>query len=79
MAQYDGRAVIPAETVCRDFFSHLTLDKFLRKQAAGEIDLPLVRIEASQKSARGVHLLDLAAYVDKRREAALREHRALHT
>ncbi len=79
MAQYDGRAVIPAETVCRDFFSHLTLDKFLRKQATGEIDLPLVRIEASQKSARGVHLLDLAAYVDKRREAALREHRALHT
>lgn len=79
MAQYDGRAVIPAETVCRDFFSHLTLDKFLRKQAAGEIDLPLVRIEASQKSARGVHLLDLAAYVDRRREAALREHRALHT
>lgn len=49
MAQYDGRAVIPAETVCRDFFSHLTLDKFLRKRAAGEIDLPLVRIEASQK------------------------------
>jgi hypothetical protein len=79
MAQYDGRAVIPAETVCRDFFSHLTFDKFLRKQATGEIDLPLVRIEASQKSARGVHLLDLAAYVDKRREAALREHRALHT
>lgn len=79
MAQYDGRAVIPAETVCRDFFSHLTLDKFLRKQAAGEIDLPLVRIEASQKSARGVHLLDVAAYVDRRREAALREHRALHT
>lgn len=76
MAQYDGLVVIPAETVCKDYFSHLTITKFLRKVNAGEIDLPLTRAERSQKSARGVHLQDLAAYLDKRREIALSEARA---
>ena len=31
MAQYDGLAVIPVEWVCRDYFRHLTVEKFLRK------------------------------------------------
>ena len=31
MAQYDGRAVVPVDAVCKDYFSHLTLPKFLRK------------------------------------------------
>jgi Pyocin activator protein PrtN len=73
MGQYDGQAVIPIDAVCRDYFSHLTPEKFLRKQASGEIELPMIRIEASQKSARGIHLTDLAAYIDRRRAAALRE------
>lgn len=73
MAQYNGAAIIPVATVCRDYFSHLTPDKFLRKVGAGEIALPVVRIEASQKCAKGVHLADLAAYLDERRLAAVRE------
>jgi hypothetical protein len=73
MAQYNGRAVIPIEDVCRDYFQHLSPEKFVRKAARGEIRLPLVRMEASQKAAKGVHLVDLAGYLDKRREAALRE------
>lgn len=73
MAQYDGRAIIPAETVRADYFPHLTIEKFLRKISSAEIPLPLVRIEVSQKSARGVHLQDLADYLDKRRDAAKRE------
>lgn len=73
MAQYDGRAVIPLETVCRDFFSHLTPLQLTRKATAGEIDLPIVRIETSQKAARGVHLQDLAAWIDARRAAAQKE------
>lgn len=73
MAQYDGRAVIPVEDVRRDYFHHLSLDKFIRKAATGEIKLPLVRMEASQKAAKGVHLIDLADYLDKRRAAALKE------
>lgn len=79
LAQYGGKAVIPIEDVCRDYFPHLTREKFLRKQASGEIEIPVVRIEGSQKSAKGVHLTDLAAYVDLRREEALREQRALHS
>ena len=73
MAQYDGRAVVPVDAVCKDYFSHLTLPKCLRKVSSGEIDLPLVRSERSQKSAKGVHLSDLATYLDKRREVALYE------
>jgi hypothetical protein len=79
MAQYEGRAVIPIDLVCRDYFSHLTPEKFLRKQAAGDIAIPLVRMEESQKSARGIHLADLAAYVEKRRDSALREQRAMYS
>ena len=77
MAQYDGKAVIPAEAVCRDYFSHLTVEKFIRKVGTGEIHLPLVRIEASQKAAKGVHLQDLADYLDARRSEAIKEARQL--
>lgn len=77
MALYGARAVVPIEAVCRDYFAHLSPDKFLRKISDGEIGLPIVRMEASQKSARGVHLADLAACVDERRAAALREAKAL--
>jgi hypothetical protein len=73
MAQYDGLAVIPVAWVCRDYFRHLTVEKFLRKVLGGEIDLPIVRIESSQKCAKGVHVNDLAAYLDKRVEAARKE------
>ncbi|MFV0513891.1 MAG: pyocin activator PrtN family protein [Jhaorihella sp.] len=79
MEQYDGHVIVPAETVCKDYFSHLTITKFLRKVSTGEIDLPLTRAERSQKSARGVHLQDLALYLDKRREIALSEARAFRT
>ncbi len=74
MAQYDAQAVIPLATVVRDYFPHLSTDKFLRKVAIGEIKIPLLRIEAgSQKAAKGVHLTDLAQYLDDRRAAALKE------
>ncbi len=73
MAQYNGAAIIPIEAVCRDYFSHLTPEKLARKVGRGELALPLVRIEDSQKCAKGVHLMDLAAYLDKRTEAARKE------
>ena len=77
MAQYNGLAIVPLEAVCRDYFRHLTVDKLLRKLLAGQIALPIVRIENSQKSARGVHIADLAAYIDRQREKALKESRQL--
>lgn len=74
MAQYSGAAVIPVARVCEDYFSHLTPDKFLRKCSSGEIKLPVVRIDAvSQKGAKGIHLNDLAAYLDQRHAAAKKE------
>lgn len=73
MAQYNGKAVIPVDLVCKDFFSHLTPDKFVRKVSLGEIKIPLMRMEASQKCAKGVHINDLAAYLDKCRAAAIKE------
>jgi Pyocin activator protein PrtN len=73
VAQYDGLAVVPLGIVCRDYFRHLTPDKLARKVLAGEINLPIVRMEGSQKAAKGVHINDLAAYLDRQTEAARRE------
>src|SRR6476661_5421099 len=73
MAQYGGKTVVPIDQVCRDFFGHLTVDKLLRKVLRGDLALPIVRIETSQKAQRGIHLVDLAAYIDKRRDAAVKE------
>lgn len=78
MAQYNAQAVIPVEKVVKDYFPHLSTDKFLRKVATGEIKIPLTRIEGgSQKAAKGVHLTDLASYIDDRRAAAVKESRQL--
>lgn len=78
MAQYDGKAIIPVGDVVRDYFHHLTVDKFVRKVSLGEIRLPLVRIEPnSQKAAKGVPLNDLAIYLDERCAAAAKEARQL--
>ncbi|WP_372826495.1 pyocin activator PrtN family protein [Polaromonas sp.] len=78
MAQYDAQAIIPVGTIVRDYFPHLSVDKFLRKVGMGEIALPITRIEpGSQKGAKGVHLQDLAKYIDERRAAAQKEHKQL--
>jgi hypothetical protein len=78
MAQYNAMAVIPVALVVRDYFPHLTTDNFLRKVAVGDINIPLVRIEpGSQKGAKGVHLTDLAQYIDQSRAAAVKEAKQL--
>ncbi len=74
MAQYDAKAVIPVAAVVKDYFPHLTTENFVRKVTLGDINIPLVRIEpGSQKCAKGVHLNDLAKYLDDRRAAAVKE------
>lgn len=78
MAQYEGKAVIPVEVVCRDYFCHLTPAMLVRKISAGELRLPLVRMETSQKAAKGIHLQDLAHYIDERTAAARKECRQLN-
>lgn len=66
VARYEGVVIVPVELVVRDYFQHLEPAKFIRKVNEGDIDLPLVQIEGSQKSARGVPLADLARYLDAR-------------
>ncbi len=78
MAQYNGLAIVPLERVCNDYFQHLTPEKMLRKVMAGEIDLPITRIEGSQKAAKGVHLQDLAIYLEEQRRRAVVENDKLH-
>jgi hypothetical protein len=74
MAQYEGQAIISLELVCRDYFTHLTPEMFQRKVMSGQIKLSITRMETSQKSARGIHLNDLASYLDLQRAAAVKEH-----
>lgn len=73
MAQYNGRAIIPLDEVCKDYFTHLTPEMFQRKVLAAQIKIPITRLEPSQKSAKGIHITDLAAYLDFQREAAVKE------
>jgi hypothetical protein len=73
MAQYDGLAVIPVERVVADYFAPLTIEQFLRKALKGEIALPVTRMYDSQKAAKGVHIADLANFLDEKAEAARRE------
>lgn len=74
MAQYNAQVVIPVDTVVKDYFPHLTPENFVRKVSLGDINIPLLRIEPrSQKAAKGVHVNDLAEYLDARRAAAVKE------
>lgn len=77
MGQYESKPVIPVEVVARD---HFGLEKrvFLRKIDDGSIALPVMRMEQSQKSEKGVHVRDLAEYIDNRRADARREFEKLH-
>lgn len=73
MAQYNAQAVIPIELVQRDYFRHLTVEHLMRKVMAGDIMLPIVRIDGGKKAAKGVHLNDLAHYIDEQHRLALKE------
>lgn len=73
MAQYDGAAIVPADRVCIDYFWHLSPENFIRKISAGDLDIPLVRMDHGHKTAKGIAIVDLAAYLDRRIEAARKE------
>jgi hypothetical protein len=73
MAQYHGKAVISVDEICRDYFPHLDSAKFIRKVGAGDIAIPMIRMEASKKTAKGVHINDLADYIDRQADAARKE------
>lgn len=78
MARYDATPIIPLELVRKDFFSHLAPALFQRRLNDRSIALPVIHIEKSQKSHKGVHIDDLAHFLDKRREEALVEFTHFH-
>lgn len=78
MGQYEGQPVVPVDVVARDHFGGMNRRVFLRKVDDGSIALPVMRMEESQKSAKGVHVHDLAEYIDRRRADARREYKQLH-
>ena len=76
--QYGPRVIIPLDRVMEDYFPGLSQEHLLRRIGEGKLDLPIVRIDASQKSAKGVAFVDLATYLDRRIEAARKECRQLY-
>ena len=76
--QYGPRVIIPLDRVMEDYFPGVSQEHLLRRIGAGKLDLPVVRIDTSQKSAKGVALVDLATYLDRRIEAARKECRQLY-
>jgi hypothetical protein len=77
-AQYNSMAVIPAETVRADYFPHLSAAAFRRKLVAGEISLPYVRMDDSQKGALGFHIEHLAEYIDAKAAQARADFVKMH-
>lgn len=77
MAQFGPRVAIPVEDVRREYFSHLELNKFMRKLSSGEIPLPVTRAEKSMQSAKFISMMDLAIYLDTQMEAGRREYEQL--
>lgn len=73
MARHNAQPVIDLEVVRKDYFSHLHMTQFVTKLNKGEIPLPVVRPDPSNKSAKGVALAALADYLDSRIEAANKE------
>ena len=76
--QYGPRVIIPLDRVREDFFDGMSQEHLLRRVSEGKLNLPIVRIDASQKSAKGVAMIDLATYLDQRIEAARKECRQLY-
>lgn len=74
LAKYNGAPLIPTQTVCADFFAHLSVEAFEKKCGNGDIKLPIVRPDPkSQKGQRHININDLATWLDARTEAARKE------
>ena len=65
LARYNGMPVIPAKTVCEDFFEPLTYPKFLERTGNGRIGLPIIKMYESQKAPRYIHVRDLSEFLEE--------------
>lgn len=62
---------IPLASVCQEHFG-LSLHEANRAAQLNKLPVPTYRVGESQRAPRHVHIDDLAALIDKRREAARR-------
>jgi hypothetical protein len=70
-------ALIPIEVVRANFFHHLSTATFARRARAQDLEFPVIRTDKSQKAQMMVHVEDLAAYLEGRREVAVHEHKQM--
>lgn len=77
LAKYRGQPIIPAETVCADFFRPLTYKAWKERIADGTIPLPVMRMTPSAKAPLYVSINHLAEYLEDAEKVAAREKRAL--
>ena len=72
MAQFN-KALVPLKEVCDEFFG-CSLRTATQKANAGTLPIPILKCDgASKKSPLLVHVSDLAALIDLRREEAKKE------
>jgi len=70
--RHNAAPTIPVEIVAEVYFE-ISLSRFHRKIHDGEILLPVLRMDDSQKCAKSVHIDDFSAYLDRRNEAARKD------
>lgn len=68
MAVYGGPTV-PLEKICEEFLG-LSRQEAMRQAAAGELPLPVFRLNKSRKAPYMVHITDLAKLIDDARARA---------
>ncbi len=77
MAAHNGKAVLSLEEVAKEYLGMNDKIRIQRKARAGEFPFPVFRLGNSQKSPWLVSIEDLAAYIDKQKEAAKKDFQAL--
>ncbi|WP_089083013.1 pyocin activator PrtN family protein [Aquitalea magnusonii] len=70
MAQYEQPA-IPLSAICELYFG-LTAHEANRAAKLNRLPIPTFRVGTSQRAPRMVHVEDLAALIDKQRQAAMK-------
>lgn len=73
-AKYGASPVIEAERVREDFYPHLTQKSFRQKLEAGRLDLPVFKLDDSQKAPFFIKLADLARVFDDLHHVASNDH-----
>lgn len=69
-ARFENRVILPIDLIREEYFPHLNIKMLIEKLKSGQITLPTIRMDESHKCTLGVHIKDLATYLDQKREDA---------